>query len=108
MDLQITWETLLAIAGGFVLFAQAIRIIINMFNPIQEIRKEIDRFKVLMHNDKEHLEKLDDAIERVNSALSLLGLAVSDLITHELTGNGDEKLKETQKKLHEFFYNGKE
>lgn len=108
MNLQITWETLLAIAGGFVLLAQATKIIINMFNPIKEIRNEIERQKILLHNDKEHLEKLDKAIDQLNDSLRILGLAVGDLITHEITGNDTEKLKSTQKKLNEYFYKGKE
>lgn len=108
MDLQVTWETLLALAGGFVLLAQAVRIIINMFNPIQEIRRKQEKQEAFLASDKERLDKLDKAIERLDDALSMLGLAVGDLIDHEVTGNGDDKLMATRKKLNEFFYKGKE
>lgn len=108
MDIQVTWQTLLAVAGGFVLLAQAGRIIINMFNPIRELQKKQERQEGFLAADKERLDKLDKAIDRLDEALSLLGLAVSDLINHEITGNDSDRLKQTQKKLNEYFYRGKE
>ena len=54
------------------------------------------------------MKAIDKKIERQDKALAVIGLAVSEMINHQITGNDVGALKERQRELDEFFYNGKE
>ena len=55
------------------------------------------------------MKAIDKKIERQDKALAVIGLAVSEMINHQITGNDVSALKERQRELDEFFYgNGKE
>lgn len=106
MNFQVTWETLLAIAGGVVLMLNAGKAVIQLFDPFKELKEKQEEQEHFLKNDKGRLDKIEEDMESIHDALSVLGLALSELINHELTGNDEDELKKQQDNLNEFFYKG--
>lgn len=107
MNLQVTWETLLAIAGGVVLLLNAGKAIVQLFDPFKELKQKQKEQEHYLKSDKERLDKLENEIEGVHEAVSVIGLALSEMINHELTGNDQDELKKQQQRLDEYFYQGR-
>lgn len=106
-NLHVTWETLLAIAGGVVLLMNAGKAIVQLFDPFKELKKKQEEQEHFLKNDKERLDKLEDEIAEIHKSISVVGLALSEMINHELTGNDVAELKKRQKQLDEYFYEGR-
>ena len=104
MNLQVTWETLLAIAGGVVLLLNAGKAIIQLFDPFKELKQKQEEQEHFLKNDKSRLDDLEEEVRGVHEALSVVGLALAEMINHELTGNDEAALKRHQQNLDEYFY----
>lgn len=94
--MTITWEKLLAIAGGLVVLFNAGKAIVGMFvgmtNPQKELKKRVDRHGELLEKDNQRLEKEEACTAATMSAI----LALLD---HAITGNSVEKLKAARENL---------
>lgn len=106
-NLQITWETLLAIAGGVVLLMNAAKMLVQLLDPFKELKAKQEEQEKFLDNDKKRLDKLESEIEEIHNSIAIVGLALSEMINHELTGNDVEELKKRQKQLDEYFYEGR-
>lgn len=93
--MNVTWELILAIAGGIVVIYNAIKALMNAANPITSIKKKVEKHDELLNNDNERL----NSIENSNKMLCKSMLA---LLEHEITGNGIDKLKTTKSELQNF------
>lgn len=91
------------IAGAIILF-QFGKWLISFANPIVEIRKRVDKHDEFFANDKEKIDELTDKIDHLDDGLSVLGMALAELINHTVTGNDIDELKKQQKEITNFFY----
>jgi flagellar motor component MotA len=96
MDINSTLKTILEICGALAVLGGGIKAVAYMTNPFRSIKDKLTRHEQLFAHDKQAIEKLD---ERVTA----LGLAVSEIINHELTGNDIEALKQRQRELNSKF-----
>lgn len=78
--------------------------LISFGNPIVELRKRIDGHDKLFSKDKDHLDRIDDAVNRIDEGVTVLGKALNELLRHEITGNDVEALKSQQTNLNDYFY----
>lgn len=92
-NLQITWLTLLAFFGALSVVAGGVKVIIQMFAPFKEIRKQLsshenrlDRHDELLHKDKDALTELK-SLSRENMRVNVA------LLNHFIEGNGIDKMK---------------
>lgn len=108
MNLGITWQTVLEVGAGLIILFQLGKWIISFGNPIVELRKRLDKHDECLARDKEHLEKIDKSVQRIDEGISVLGLALAEMINHEVSGNDVEKLKQQQEKITTYFYGRKE
>ena len=98
--MQITWELILAIAGGIVVLINAIKAIINCLNPIKHYKSKVDKHDALLDNDNKRLTSLENS----NNMICKSMLAMLD---HFITGNNIEKLKQTKKEMQEYLIDNK-
>ena len=114
-NVTITFNTLLQLFGAVAVVGGGLKIIISMFNPFRELKAEVNNIKGFLEDEKKRLKDgdkkmdyLDKRMDKMDEALSVLGLSMSEMINHMLTGNDEEALREQQRKLNEYFYKGKE
>lgn len=112
MDVGATWETLLKIVAGLIVFFEFGKWVISFGNPIVKLREAVDgletrlnRHDELFAKDKSHLEKIDNGVTQIDEGLSVLGRAISEMMKHEITGNDIEALKDQQRKVNDYFFN---
>lgn len=98
--MKITWELILAIAGGIVVILNASKLIINCLNPIKTYKAKVEKHDQLLDNDNKRLTSL----EKSNNMLCKSMLAMLD---HFITGNNIEKLKQTKKEMQEYLIDNK-
>lgn len=100
-DLGITWQTLLAIAGGLI-------VLIDLFKKVKSIGQPIADLKEQCESDKVRLDKLERALSKMveyqEQSSATIGLAVAELLNHTITGNDIDKLKQREEELNSFFY----
>lgn len=63
--------------------------------PNDDLKKRVDKHDIMLDNDNKRLKE----IERSNQ---LILKSLYDIINHDITGNGLEKMKETRDTLNEF------
>lgn len=114
-NVTITFNTILQLFGAIAVVGGGVKIIISMFNPFKELKAEVERLKGKasgidgrLKDGDNKMHELDAKIDRLDEGMSIIGLAMCEMINHTVTGNDVDELKEQQKKLNEFFYIGKE
>ena len=113
-NITVTFNTMLQLFGAIAVIGGGIKIIVSLFSPFRDLKTEMEKIMGFLAKDKERLDEgedrmdnLGERMDRIDEALSVLGLAVSEMINHQVTGNDAEELKKQQKKLNEYFYNKK-
>lgn len=104
MNLEITWDTLLKIAAGLIVFFEFGKWVISFGNPIVELAKRLDAHDKMLDNDKKHLEKIDKGLVKVDEGVATIGRAMNELLKHEITGNDIQELRQQQKLVNDYFY----
>jgi predicted nuclease with TOPRIM domain len=114
-NITITFNTILQLFGAIAVVGGGVKILVGMFSPFRELKAEIESIKDKLHNDNERLKKGDIKLEEIDKrldaqdeALAMLGLSLSELMNHMLTGNDTDALKKRQKELNRYFYKRKE
>lgn len=106
-NIEITWNTLIEISAGLIVLFQVGKWLISFGNPFVKLKERVDKHDELLHNDKTRLDRVDKNIQQIDEGLSVLGLAIAEMINHEVSGNDVKKLKEQQEKITTYFYGGR-
>lgn len=101
---SITIEQIIEFVAGAIILFQFGKWLVSFANPIVEIRKRVDKHDEFFANDKEKIDELTDKIDHLDDGLSVLGMALAELINHTVTGNDIDELKKQQKEITNFFY----
>ena len=114
-NITITFNTILQLFGAIAVIGGGVKILVGMFNPFRELKSEVDKMREKLHNDDERLlkgdkrlEEIDKRLDAQDEALAMLGLSLSELMNHMLTGNDADALKKRQEELNLYFYKRKE
>lgn len=108
IDLGVTWQTLLAIAGGLIVLIDLFRKFKSIGQPITDIKEGQKQINDKLVTDKARLDNLERALSKMveyqEQSSATIGLAVAELLNHTITGNDIEKLKQREDELNSFFY----
>lgn len=77
----------------------------NVAKTLKEWRKPSLSVEDRLRKDHERLTKLEEQTAEMQDEISLILRSVLSLVSHEITGNGIEKLKETQNEIQKFLIN---
>lgn len=113
---EISINDLLQLFGMIAIIGGGMKYLVSLLDPFRKLKSEVGAIKDYLTKDKQRLDEgdekmkaIDKKIERQDKALAVIGLAVSEMINHQITGNDVDALKKRQSELDEFFYNnGKE
>ena len=108
IDLGVTWQTLLAIAGGLIVLIDLFKKFKSIGQPITDLKEGQKQINDKLATDKARLDNLERALSRMveyqEQSSATIGLAVAELLNHTITGNDIEKLKKREDELNSFFY----
>ena len=73
--------------------------------PVDTLVARVDAHDTMLANDKRNIEEMDDRLNllKIESAMTLKG--VRALLSHEINGNSDEKLKESYDNIDNYLIN---
>ncbi len=74
------------------------KIIKELRKPSDDLREKVEKHDRLLDNDNKRIHKIEESNQ-------LILRCMLDLINHEITGNGIEKMKQTRDDLQEFLIN---
>lgn len=101
---SITVDHIIEFVAGAIILFQFGKWLVSFANPIVELRKRVDKHDEFFANDKEKIDELTEKIDHLDDGLSVLGMALAELINHTVTGNDIDELKRQQKEITNFFY----
>ena len=108
IDLGVTWQTLLAIAGGLIVLIDLFKKFKSIGQPITDLKEGQKQINDKLATDRARLDNLERALSRMveyqEQSSATIGLAVAELLNHTITGNDIEKLKQKEDELNSFFY----
>lgn len=99
MNVGLVFESLLKLFGALGVVAVGVKAILYFFTPYTKISKKMKRHDEFFANDKKTLEELKLQVYHEKECINAIGLAIVELINHEVTGNDIDELKERQREL---------
>jgi predicted amino acid dehydrogenase len=85
-DLQVTWETLLAVCGGIAVVAGGVRVVARLFSPFRALRTQVGRHTEMLERDNRRIDREEESTRVIMRAMFAL-------LNHEITGNSVDELK---------------
>lgn len=94
----ITSEQIIYMCGLIAAIWGVLKIIKELKKPSDDLREKVEKHDRLLDNDNKRIHKIEESNQ-------LILRCMLDLINHEITGNGIEKMKETRDILQDFLIN---
>ena len=92
------WGWLLAAAAAIVTLSKAMDIILARLKPSRDLRARVDGIERKLVSDKERLDEQ-------GKANAVIFRALYAQINHELSGNGDDILRQSRNEIQEYLTN---
>ena len=99
MNLELALSSFLKLCGVLGIIAGTVRAIVYFATPYKNITKKLERHDELFANDKRALDELKNQVHYEKECINAIGLAIAELINHEVSGNDINELKERQREL---------
>lgn len=99
MDYGMALESFLKLCGILGIVAGSVKAIVYFTTPYRSITRKLKRHSEFFANDKRALEDLEKKVYYEKECINAIGMAISELINHEITGNDVEELKARQREL---------
>ena len=102
---------LLILVGAYKTIMDAIRIhreekrIRN--SPIASLTERVDRHDTLLAKDKDRLDQLDAQMKDMRTESTIILRGVRALLSHEINGNSDDKLKSSMSEIDDYLISRK-
>lgn len=102
---------LLILVGAYKTIMDAIRIhreekrIRN--SPIASLKERVDRHDTLLAKDKDRLDQLDAQMKDMRTESTIILRGVRALLSHEINGNSNDKLKSSMSEIDEYLISRK-
>lgn len=77
----------------------------GVYKMVKEIRKPSEDLKATVYKHSQLLDNDNRRIHKIEESNQLILRCMLDLINHEITGNGIEKMKKTRDELQDFLIN---
>ena len=98
-DIQVTFQTILALFGALAAIAGGVKAIAQMFSPFKELRGRVGVCENRLDEHDTYLKSDKDAIADIKN-LSRENLRVNiALLNHFIDGNGIDKMKSLREEL---------
>ena len=94
-----TWETILAIAGGVVLLGNAGAMIYKWIRPALKVKEDVAELEKRTKNDYEAIKSLEQTILKVEKTNKMYLRTVLNVMNHMIDGNGVEEMKKTRSEI---------
>ena len=94
----VTSEQIIYICGLIAAIWGIVKIIKELRKPSDDLKEMVEKHDRLLANDNQRIHKIEESNQ-------LILRCMLDLINHEITGNGIEKMKKTRDDLQEFLIN---
>lgn len=104
-DIEITIQTVLTFFGGIACIVAGVSAIAKLFNPFKNLKKMIDEHEQKLSNDNLRIDNMDKAMCGVEESNRIICKTLLVLLSHEITGNGVDKLKKQRDALEQFLIN---
>ena len=75
--------------------------------PVDEIKARIDSHDKMLSNDKRRIEDVEERIRDIREESSMTLRGVRALLSHELNGNSDDKMKACYESIDDYLLNKK-
>ena len=99
IDIQVTFQTILAFFGALAVIAGGVKVIVQMFSPFKELRgrvgvceKRLDEHDTYLKSDKDTIADIKN-LSRENLRANIA------LLNHFIDGNGIDKMKLLREEL---------
>lgn len=89
----------LALLGGIAVLVNGLKGIEWMLTPFTSTKTRLGEHEEMLKRDKQRLDDMEDEQTELHEQVTVIGLALAELINHIVTGNDTEKLKEQQENL---------
>lgn len=99
MDINLMFESFLKLCGVLGIIAGLVRAIVYLATPYRKVSNKIKRHDEFFANDKRTLEELKIQVHYEKECINAIGLAIAELINHEISGNDIRELKDRQREL---------
>ena len=98
-DIQVTFQTILALFGALAVIAGGVKVIAQMFSPFKELRARVGVCEARLDKHDTYFKNDKDAIADIKN-LSRENLRVNiALLNHFIDGNGIDKMKMLREEL---------
>ena len=94
-----TWETILAIAGGVVLLGYSGAMIYKWIRPALKVKEDVAELEKRTKNDYEAIKSLEQTILKVEKTNKMYLRTVLNVMNHMIDGNGVEEMKKTRSEI---------
>lgn len=94
-EITIVVKSLLWIFGAIAVIGGGIAVIAKVFKPYKKLKERVSALEKRFEGDHKELEKVEIGIEKICKCT----LAITE---HELTGNGDEKLRKAKDEMEDY------
>lgn len=99
MDYGMALENFLKLCGILGIVAGSVKALVYFSTPYRSITRKLRRHSEFFANDKRALDDLEKKVYYEKECINAIGMAISELINHEITGNDVEELKTRQREL---------
>lgn len=96
------WGALLAFAAAIVAISKAWDVINSRLKPQRDLKAEVHRHGELLAKDKDAIEELRDVNAEQKKANAVFCRALFAQINHELSGNGNDILRQSREELQKY------
>lgn len=99
------WGWLLAAAAAVVALSKAWDVIWAKLKPGRDLRNQVQKHSEMLNRDKGRLESLEHSIQKLDEANGVLFRAMFAQINHEISGNGNDILRQSRDELQNYLTN---
>lgn len=101
-----TWEAILAVAGGIVLLGNAGAMIYKWIRPALQVKEAVEELDRRTRKDYETLQRIEQKLDHIERMQRATVAGQLDTINHMIDGNSKERMRETRDKIQHILEEG--
>ncbi len=75
--------------------------------PVDELKERVDAHDKMLANDKRRIEEIEELVKHTKEESSMTLRGVRALLSHEINGNSDDKMRECYDSIDDYLLNKK-
>lgn len=102
MNIDNIVKTILEVCGALAVLSGGIGGVVYMLSPFRNLKKRVDAIEDKLDSDYNRMDNIEEKLDDVDETAKHTCKAIVQLLNHEITGNGVDKLKESKEELEDF------